>query len=519
MLRRIIVAGLVLAMLVPAFCQSAVSVPNVTISPGSFTFSGGKGDIVTKTATLTNHGSATVSFNITSNMTGLTIVPSRVTVTTSTPVNFMLVYILPANISSGSITFAWNGSELRVVITYIVVGSGENQAPVEIFPSTPVSGADIVIFFKETTPGLVAKGFLSVNSFIYPVIIDGFTIISLDKNAYGTALLYLFGNSVMPKDSKKTFTIQKGSIKEVVISVSKDVVINSDVTVTVMYGGDFLNNQEVIIIDPDDDQETMTTDNRGRIEFRVDSVGKWRLRTVADGQLATANINVDYGKLSLGIVEEEYGFGDTVTVITEPETAIDIYINNAYEGRLAASSEGFFSLVLSRGGTYRLEGSLGNLKGEYVFSIPGQAQIRILDPVTASPVTKLQVNKRYTVSVTDTEGGALKGADSIWISNPSGAKELLPLTDGAGGWCPLALGPYTLTFDDTATTAGNSMYFLIKPAEADFGPTLAVATVTVFFMSLFIILALVARSKAVPMTYLLSSLFKKKQKIELPIDD
>lgn len=518
MLRRIYPIMVILLLYTSLFCVVGLASPNVLISPDHFDFSGNKGDIITKISSLTNQETTAVHFNITCNMSDVTIVPDEITLNPSSSINFAMAYTLPVNVSSGSITFAWNGSDLRVILTYIEAQHEYQQAPVEIFPALPISGSDIVIFFTDATPGLTAKGFLSVNGYIYSVDIDGYSIISLDKNAYGTATLYLFGNSIVSTDSRKIFTIQKQVSKIVSITVSRETTIGSDVIATVTYGGDALTNQEVILTDPDDNEKTLTSDNMGKLDFSVDKIGKWKLRTTAEGQLATANFNVKYGTLLIGLVEEDYRFGDTVTVVTDPDATIDVYIDNNYETELTASSDGFASLILSRGGSYRLTGSFENLRGEYSFSIPKQAQIEVIDPLTQLPAGTIEVNKRYTVEVVGSDGHTLKDAESVWISNPTGTKELLPLFDGTGTWNPLSLGPYTLTFDDTATSAGNTKYILIKQGNNEFTPYIIAIVIVLFFIILFIMLFFYARSKALPLTYFLTSLFKRKRKIELPVE-
>lgn len=515
-------SSLFIAMALVAMClfSATVNAVNVTINPGSFVFSGDKASVITRTAAVTNQESFPVHLNVTVNATGLAVIPVEMVLNPSSSMNLVMTYVLPVNISSGTILLSLNGTNISVSVSYTEGQMEETvQAPVEIFPNPPVSGADIVIFFTGDHRGLRARGFLSVNGYVYAVDMDGFDIVSLDRNAYGTATLRLFGSSVVESDSTKVFDIQRGSGKDVRISMPNDATVGSIVTATIVYGTDPLMNQEVAVENPDGDEETYVTNNQGKIEFTVDVVGRWRLMVVAEGQTATGSVTVGYGTLALGIAEETYRIGDTVTVVTEPGAVVDVYIDNEYQTEFTASSEGFASLTLTGGGNYRLVGKLDNMRGEYTFSIPSQAQIQVLDSTTRAPVSKLETNRRYIVEVTDEDGNPLSDAEAVWIQNPLGTKELLTLTDGSGFWTPLSLGAYTLTVDDTASASGNAKYILIRPAEAEFGWLTIAVGIAVFVLVLMLILTLLARSKGLPLGMVLKSIFKRRGRIELPTDD
>jgi len=516
MIRRFSSIAIVAILLLLSIFVINVSAYNISISPDHFDFSGSKGNNILKTAIITNHNTTAVRINITTNASGLSIIPASFILNASSSKNILITYVLPVNISSGLINFSWNKTNLSVTVKYIE--DKTEQAPVEIFPDPPLSGTDIAIFFTGTSRGLTARGFLSVNGFIYPVEIDGFGIISLNKDAYGTATLYLFGNSIKQADSRKIFNITKGSSKLAGISIAKEAVFDSDIKVTVTYGDDAIGNIDVAVENPDGDKDTYETDNRGIIEFTADALGKWKVSANIEGQMVTGSINIVYGNLVIGIAEETYTVGDTVTVATDPDATIDVYVDNDYKTQLVASSDGLVSLALTDGGNYRLVGSLENLRGEYTFSLPKQAQIMILDASTRMQVMNIVSGKRYVVQVTDGTGNVITDVEELWISNPMGTKELLTLSEGEGPWTPLTTGAYSLSVDDTSTAAGNSKYMFIRSPESELGLVPTILAVIIIFVVIIIILWLSARSKHMTVGMLIGSMFKRKKRLEIPVD-
>ncbi len=508
-----VIVGLLCAAVFPVGHVSAV---NVTVSPNHFDFSGSKGNIVTKTSLLTNLETTTVHIWVKTNVSGLTITPSNVTLASSSSASIALAYVLPTNVTSGTMTLSWNGT--NITVTVVLVEDLTFHAPVEVFPSPPVSGADMVLFFTGTSRGLEAGGFLSVNGFIYSVEMKGYAVVHLDEKAYGAALLYLFGNSIGQNDSRKTFTILRGSAKEVNLTAPAEATIDVSVAATLTYGSDPMGNQDVVVVSPDGNQDLMMTDNRGKVEFTPDSIGRWKLKATAEGQTATASIDVKYGELMLGIAEETYQLGDTITIVTEPQASIDVFIDDAHETQMVADSEGLAPLLLARGGNYRLVGSLESLRGEKAFTIPRQAEIYILDSGTHTVANRIEPGKRYIVQVADSSNNPLVDASSVWISNPSGTKELLELTDGEGSWMPPSAGSYSLVTDDTETSAGNSRFVVVRAQEAQLGAMTIAIGLLVFFILVFVILFLMARQKGIPLSVFMKSMVKRKEKVELPID-
>lgn len=500
------------------FLSITVQAYDVAVQPVRIHFSGTKGDIVTKTATVINGGTTPVLMRARGNASGLLVAPETFVLNASSSLNIVIFYTLPKNISSGNFTLTLTDLNITVTVNYTIAPAApEPQAPVEVFPNPPKSGSNIAIFFTGTNRGLSAQGFLSVNGYIYPVEIEGYGIVSLDKNAYGTATLYLFGSSIEQEDSRKTFDIVKGIELLVTVDMPRESSIDSDVPVIVKYGPDTVGNVEVRIIDPDENEQTFTTNNQGKVEFTANEIGKWKATVTAEGQTATATIQIKYGYLPLGLVEETQQIGDTVTIVTDENAEIDVYIDGNFEFSHTAPTNGLMPLSLTKGGTYVLKGELGNKRGEYTFSVPGEAQISIIDPLTFGQVDRIEKNKRYTIKVTDSSGNSLYDAETLWIQNPTGTKELLSLTEGMGTWYPLMDGPYTLMVDDTTTVTGASKYIIIKPVPAEYGWLTAVLTVCILMAAIMVILYVVARKRGIPMRYVIPRFFKKKRKIELPI--
>lgn len=497
------------------FAESAML---VSFQPNHFTFSGLKGQIVNRTIVLTNQGNQTAIIKMKYNATGLLVIPQTITLNVSSSQNVLILYTLPTNISLGNISLSLSELNLSVTVNYTVNLQPIIQAPVEVFPNPPISGSDIAVFFTGTSKGLIARGFLYVNGFIYSVDINGFGIISLDKNAYGPATLYLFGNSILSNQSMKTFTIQQGSALLVTINMPQESMIDADVPVIVKYGQDPLGNAEVKITDPDGNQETYTTDNQGKIEFTATAIGKWKATVTSGNQMASASTEIKYGTLPLGLAEDTPPqLGSTTTIVTIANTKVDVYIDDMFESSHTAPSDGLIPLPITKGGTYILKGELENKRSQFTFNIPGRAEIIIMDASTQMQVTNLQRNTRYDIRVTDASGNPLSEAESLWISNPSGTQEMLSLSEGMGTWYPMTDGLYTLSVDDTSTVGGNSRTITIKPISQDFGLLTGVIVFIVMIVMLFIILVLIAAKRHVPVNQVIMSIFKKKRRVELPV--
>ena len=506
-----------------------VSANDVTFEPERIPISGEEGTTIVEKLTITNNNQTdSVNVSISTDSEGLTFFPPDfVILEANESEDIAIIYTFQTNVSYGNITFEWAGVDIVANVTIDEENGGEEpplvQAPVEIFPSPPKSGSSIAIYFTNESAGLSADGFLHVNGFIYRVEMeDGFGIVELDKEAFGHATLYLFGSAITEEDSTKEFDIEKGIGKDLRVSITGTATINSDVTATVTYGGNPYGSQEVSVTSPSDEMDVYITDNQGRIEFKVEEIGKWRVMLTAEGQIATGSVNVDYGVLPLGIIEEDPPqVGDSITIVTEPEAHIEVFINAEIEGDYIASGDGFISLSIVKGGRYSLEGRLGNLRGKYSFQVPEKANINILDPITRMPVEQVENKKRYIVEVTNPAGHPIEDAESLWIANPRGTKELLPLTDGVGTWNTYQTGSYMLSVDDTSSYASNSRYVLIRPPAGEFGWGTGIL---VAFISLFMILGLLviySKKRGIPLKLVLnsisSSISRKSKRPELPI--
>lgn len=512
------------------FLVQCISANDVTFEPESIFISGEKGTTIVESLNITNTNlTDSVDVNISTDAEGLTFFPDFVTLEPGDSVDIGIIYTLQTDVTYGNITFEWVGVDIVATVTIDEEENGGEepppvQAPVEIFPSPAKSGSSIAIFFTDESAGLGADGFLHVNGFIYRVEMEGgFGIVELDRDAYGQATLYLFGSAIMESDSTKTFDIEKGTGKDLNVDITETATINDDVAATVSYGGDPYGSQEVSVTSPSAEVETYITDNQGRIEFNVDEIGRWRVMLTAEGQIATGHVTVDYGILPLGIVEEEPPqVGDIITIVTDPEAHIEVFIDGEINGDFVASGDGFIPLSIVRGGRYSLEGRLGNLRGKYSFQVPAKANINILDPITRTPVERVENKKRYIVEVTNSAGQLIEDAESVWIANPLGTKELIPLIGGIGTWNPYQTGSYMLSVDDTASCAGNSRYVLIRPPAGEFEWTTGVLVAVLSLFMIFCLLIIYSKKRGIPLKLVLNSISgtffnKKRKRPELPI--
>ena len=513
------------------FCMFPLSSASEVSLPPSIEFSGKKDDVIIRVVTLHNSNETNaivVNLSVAEGIT--TAPPDSVTIGNLTSATLGISYTLPYNVSTGLISFSWNVEDEELNISVVAeedLGNGGNgeeppEIPVSFFPAQPVSGSSIAIFFAEQYGGITANGFLYCNGYMYMVNVeDGFAIVHLDKDAYGPATLYLFGGAISSEDSIKTFTIEKGATALLSVSVpASTATIDNDVTATVTYGGEPLTNQEVQVQAPDDAQETCITNNVGTIEFTVDAIGKWKLTVVAMEQMATASVTVSYGVLALSILEDDPQVGDTITILTEADAEIEVKIDGIFENDYIASSNGTVKYTLSKGGRYTLEGYLERKKAVYSFQVPGKAVISVLDLTTRMPVGKIEPGQRYIVEVTDSSGNTIDELDALWISNPMGTREYLPLTEGSGTWMPVVAGSYVLTVESVATSSGNSRYVLIKQSAGPTNVVLGAVLFVVIFLVIILLLLVYSKRRGVPLRITLKSLnpFSRTKKVELPIE-
>lgn len=497
-----------------------VSALDVSVTPSRIPIIGDVGDTIVEMVILENNENVTVTVIVEYDDLGLTIVPDNITLGPNFSDEMGVIYVIQPNITSGNITFTWVGSVLVASVDVDEVDEEPplGDVPVEIFPSSPKSGSSIAVFFTGAHKGNSASGFLYCNGFMYPVDMeDGYGLIGLDPEAYGMATLYLFGSSVSEADSIKTFTVGKGESKFLMLSVPKTATVDSGVVATVSFGSEELGNQEIRVTSPSDVVDTFITDNKGRVEFTVDEIGRWRLTTADGGQMATGSIEVDYAVLPLGLIEENPQVGDSITIVTEPEAAVMVTLNSFFMSEYIASSDGFIPISLAEGGRYILDGQLGNMRGKYTFQIPGKAEIVILDSMTRMIVDAFEPYKQYIVEARGPDAKPLADAEAVWISNPYGTQEYLPLDGGKGLWTPLVTGPYTLSVDETASCAEGSEYILIMPVAGEFGWVVGVFIFIIIFFAMFTILLLYSKKRGVPLKIMWNSLRHKKKKSPLPI--
>lgn len=505
--------------------------------PDSIVFSGMKDEVIIRVVTLYN-SNETDAITITLSVAeGITTAPlGTITIEPEASIALGISYTLPYNISTGIISFSWNVEDKEMNISVVAEedpgtgGNGEEppEIPVSFFPAQPVSGSSIAIFFTKQYEGITASGFLYCNRYMYKVNVeDGFAIVHLDGAAYGSATLYLFGSAIKTEDSIKTFSIKKGSVALLSVKVSTSTAtIDNDVTATVTFNNEPLANQEVRVLAPDDTQETYITSNIGAIEFTVGILGKWKLTVMAMEQMATASVTARYGVLALSILEldeeQEPQIGDTITILTEADAEIEVKIDGIFEDDYIASSDGTIKYTLSEGGRYTLEGYLGKKRATYSFQIPGKAIISVLDLITRTPIEQIEPGQRYIVEVTDSSGNTIDDLDMIWIGNPMGTQEYLPLTEGSGTWMPIVAGSYILTVESGATSSGNTRFLLIKQSSELADAVLSIVLFIIIVLVTVLLLLVYSKKRGIPLRITLRSLLPfgkhRSGKVELPIE-
>jgi len=504
-----------------AFCflvQSACAF-DVTVNPSSIPISGQKGKLVMDSVQLTNHENTSVTVNVLTNAPGLSAIPQSVFIGPNSSSNLGIVYTLQSAVSSGNITFSWQGTSLNVSVVINDTTPPPSSAPVEIFPSAPQSGSSIAVYFTGTKEGLSASGFLYCNGYLYRVdMINGFGIVDLDRGAYGEAQLYLFGNAIEEDDTIKTFTIARGTGKSLSIDVQDTATVSGSVKAKVMMGTEPLEAQQIMITAPSENTETLTTNANGEVNILVDEVGKWKVATSTDSQTAIDYIDVQYGKLDIAFSEGDIPeIGRSITIKTRPDAKVSLFINGEFIEEYIASSEGFLTVQITNGGRYTLEGKSNNLRGSYSFNVPGQAVIEIIDQTTGMPVQAIEKEKSYLVRINDYSGNYVTEVDSVWIASPLGTKELLPLSGGSGTWTPITTGSYLLSVDGTESIAGATKYIAVTPSTGiDIAMLSAITLISI--LAIFVVTYIYSKKRGITLKQLFSfSILKRKGKVEIPI--
>lgn len=510
----LLVVGLVLCSALSLWVQQAEA-NGIEVEPSSFSFSGTEGETIHEIIDVVNHGNETSILEIQYDEIGLEVVPETLEIEVNESKNFVVFYTLQCDVAMGIITIVHNESTITVSVNYTEVSSV--QAPIEIFPQPPKSGSEIAVYFTGASSGMKATGFLHVNGYIYPVSIDGYGIVTLHQNAYGTATLYLFGDAILENQSKKVFEIQQGRMSTLTVTMPKETKVGNNVEVVVKSGVFVQGNVEVRIMDSDGNEVTYTTNNKGIVEFVADTIGKWRASVLFEGQMATASMEVKYGMLLIGIAEEEFTLGQTVNIVAEEGAEISVYVDGMNVLTQSVPTSGLVPLSLSTGGSYRITGKLENKRGEYTFLVPGRAEIHVIDQMTGLPVQTVEKNKRYVVEITDASMNLVAEAEAVWVTTPYGAREYLPLVDGKGTWFPLMDGQYMLSVGETSSLSGGSKSILIQPGEGEFLWLVPVVVVLVVLGIIVCFIVVLARKRGIPVLYMLSSLFRRRKRVELPI--
>ncbi|GAH84115.1 unnamed protein product, partial [marine sediment metagenome] len=122
---------------------------------------------------------------------------------------------------------------------------------------------------------------------------------------------------------------------------------------------------------------------------------------------------------------------------------------------------------------------------------------------------------------TNPAGRLIEDAESLWIANPMGTKELLPLTKGVGTWNTYQIGSYMLSVDDTASYASNSRYVLIRPPAGEFGWVTGILVAVFSLLMLFVLLIVYSKKRGIPLKLVLNSIsgsvFHRHKRPDLPI--
>jgi len=332
-------------------------------------------------------------------------------------------------------------------------GEGSFSDKINLFPSTPSSGDSFAIMLDEK---MNTGGYIYVNGELVPVaIMNGFGIISLDKNLFGQAMLWLYG-SEDGTSYTKNFEIECGVQGSLQFRAPEFVHINDEAKINVSVGGMPIENVEVTITNPDGEESVIVTDKNGGVQHVMDKVGNWFLRTSFANQNAVKEVVVEKGELNVYMEDDEFEVGEQIEIeVPEPGAKIEITKDgqNVLSGSFVNKK---YTFSLENTGVYTAKIWTANKEEQLSFKIFKEAQVNILT-LDNQPVSAVETGNKYMVKVVDGKNVPITTFNAVLTDG-----QPILLNGGIGFWTPDEPGTMHLFLNeiDGYDTKGTSIQVL-----------------------------------------------------------
>jgi len=432
------------------------------ITPNSVTVDIPLDSYITKEINFNNPENHTVNISLSSSLP-ISFSKTYFTLENHSSENITL-YIFGEGNKNGFITVEHDGDTSILPVT-IDISLETTNGTLMIYPHTPKSGKSFIIALPEP---LNVSGFIWLNEEIIPIEFKhGFTVIQLDKTEYGDAQVWIYNEGFV-----QTFEIDCGIEGTVFFSVPSKSEVGEITEISLMLGTVPLNNVEIDVVDPDNNEYILETDDSGHVYPILDKIGEWTIRTVFRERQYTKKINVDYKSMTVSINKETVNIGEYV-VITTDETNCDINIKREGVSKFQTTVvDGTLEYSPLESGTYTVTVTSGNKKGSSSFSVNVKTDVRIYDKNNML-TSVLKQNNEYIIQIVDDDNNPITIyteiiAEHVYdIENENGDVFTIPLANGVGLWKPQIYGNFRLTIPDMENYIGNIMIISIEQTISD----------------------------------------------------
>lgn len=331
---------------------------------------------------------------------------------------------------------------------------GSVDLDLDLFPQIPVSGNYFAISFNESVN---CSGFLWIKEQMFPVSFDdGFTILTVEKNIFGEARLWLQGYGFV-----HSFNIESGLEGSPSLIIPKSASINDVVDVRFVIGGEPISNKEIIVTSPFDTVETYITDVDGMIYPVFDEVGEWIVESSFQGKNVVQQVNVPYLKMDVSISKKVFNIGEKVGIVTDVNNAV-ITIRKDNSVKLQVSvDDGYLEYTPDESGSYSVTAISNDesKKGSNSFNVNIKAFIEIFDKNNMQ-TSVLKEGNEYLIKVVDDSGDVISEYSEVSIDS-----YVIHLNNGIGLWNPSFSGDLTLRLQDKNQYIGGDMSITVMESD------------------------------------------------------
>ncbi|GAH52645.1 unnamed protein product, partial [marine sediment metagenome] len=254
-----------------------------------------------------------------------------------------------------------------------------------LVPPEPSAGNNLIFYlpdFNGTANGYILCG----NNNVHLIeISDSLGIVLLDKSDYGNATVKIFAGDV---PYSKTFFIKPFFEGDLVIESPPSILIDTDVTVTVMIGPEPASGATVTFTSLTGRSFSRVVGGEGTIVTSFDEKGAWTIKAEAYGTAASTSINVILPPLTITLSEDieankemEISVGESADVIIRRNEITWTY-------RTDANGDLYFTPPWP--GRYTIEATVDGRKGEQSFVTISETRIDVYDYEKSIPTSTIK---------------------------------------------------------------------------------------------------------------------------------